>query len=358
MIKKFILHIGPGKCGSSSIQNFFKSTKNPSKEKIGYVLLKPKDVNRFNKKNLDKDSIVVINDILQTNGKNCDILILSRENLYQCPFAIANIFKESSKKFNENILIGYSRRQSDFFVSAYSQWFFRSDESISESNTILFNLGLHTDYFTSMEKQLIAGIGADFKIARHFFGDNLMDWNEGYQKIKVLLDEKIKLRMGTLPTYGSDVNLIQDFCDKAGINLKQKAIDQSKVKINAKFNPSLVEALNVSKEIGLSVINPHEENDTLLKISNQLKSHLEIDTILLENILEYIDFYFLESNLEFCKKYNLDASYFNAKPSLDKSKIIELFKEKESNRKSSAWLINYYKNLSAVMLELNLNSIK
>ncbi len=357
-MKKFILHIGPGKCGSSSIQNFFKVNKNPSSERVRFILLKPKDVLRFNKSELEKSSILEINDLLKINGRNCDILILSRENLYQCPYTISNFFKEALKLFNKNVLIGYSRRQSDFYVSAYSQWFFRSDKSIFETNTILAKLGLNGAYFTGIEKHTMSAIIADFKVEQHFFGDNLMNWYEGYRSIEELLDEKVELKIGTLPKKESKLNLIQDFCLKAGIQLKSSSLSKSNIKINTKFNPSFVEALNVSKEVGHSVFNPHEENNMLTIISEKLKTEIETDTSYFERMMIYTDFYFRRSNQEFCKRYHLDFSYFHAPSDFKKCEIIELFKYKEAKRKSGTWLIDYYKNLSAVMTEVSLSLAK
>src|SRR5690606_3335435 len=142
-MKKIILHVGPGKCGSSSIQSFFLTNKKPCKEKVSFILMKIRDINKLNVEQLSED------------------LIVYYEYLFQCPLAVKQLCLLCTKLSIETSIIGYSRRQSDFLISAYAQWMFRSTDVIEEVNKTLLKNSIKPVLFEGLEKTIIAAIIVD-----------------------------------------------------------------------------------------------------------------------------------------------------------------------------------------------------
>jgi len=161
-MKKLILHIGPGECGSSSIQDFLHSKEKLFHEDVAFRMLNPNLIQKFNTLEPLEDDMILLKHYIPNN----DILILSHEFLFQNPYAIRNICEAFEMKVSEIIIIGYSRKQSDFLVSAYSQWLFRSKNRTSEILLVLKEHGVESRVFHGIEKQLIASIYNDFYSAR------------------------------------------------------------------------------------------------------------------------------------------------------------------------------------------------
>src|SRR5690606_1508280 len=244
-MKKLVIHVGPGKCGSSSIQSFFKVNKKPCLEKVNFNLMKIKDIDNLNVEELSKDLIEYYTRFLKTNIKKFDVLIISHEYLFQCPLAIKQLCSLGDGLSIETCIIGYSRRQSDFIISAYAQWIFRSKDVIQEVNEILHSNNINPILFDGLEKTIIAAIIADFKIAKSLFKIDIFNWNASYKNIKTLtLKYKTSVKSGTLPKLHDKVNLIEDFCLKANITLKDSSNEKTGIRDNTKFHPMLVEGIH------------------------------------------------------------------------------------------------------------------
>src|SRR6476646_7472146 len=124
-MKKLILHVGPPKCGSSTIQHFFSNQPKPCAEKIRFQILQPRLINDLNQASPSADSWRHLDDIFSASMSEEEILILSHEFLFQCPSAVIRIATVGRVHSFETRIVGFCRRQSDYLVSAYSQWFFR-----------------------------------------------------------------------------------------------------------------------------------------------------------------------------------------------------------------------------------------
>ncbi len=163
-VNKLILHVGPGKCGSSSIQNFFLQHKNTCIEKINFVFLDPKEIAKINSAEPSKDSANYFTQLIKSSIERNSVIILSHEIFFNKPSAIKNIcaIAKNITGIDEILIIGYSRRQSEFMVSAYSQWLFRSPERIQEIKSTMRNIGIEPTQFSGLERQLIGSIINDF----------------------------------------------------------------------------------------------------------------------------------------------------------------------------------------------------
>lgn len=351
--------MGPGKCGSSSIQYFFKNQKNPCYEKLEFIQLEPQVINKLNHINVIKNDINYFNKFIEKALKSKDTLIISHEYLFDCPNAIKNICNISRNKVSEILIIGYSRRQSDFLVSTYSQWFFRSSARIEEVEGTLIKNELEPIHFNGIERHIIASIIDDFYSARQLSDMSILNWYKSYQAIERLTSSlKVKIRPGVIPNKQYSINLIEDFCTKADLSIKTNVKKATNVKSNVNFNRELIEALNNATQQGLNTPTPHQDNNYLARISDKMNILSEPSCNFLTILKQYIDSYFLNANIEFCKKFGIDINYFEVQKHYSKTDIMVIIKNEEKKRISNNYATKYYRLLSALMAETCLSLIK
>lgn len=352
-MNKLILHIGPGKCGSSSIQEFFIKHKNPCIEQLNFILIDPTKISKYSEEYFTK--------LINTSFKNSSITILSHEFLFQKPYTLKNICYAAKKITNidEIQIIGYCRKQSDFIVSAYSQWWFRAPNRIQEINDTLIENGIDPTHFNGLEKQLIGSILNDFYSARQLSNDIILDWNKQYKLIERLTYSLgVSVNCGLLPNKESKVNLIEDFCSKAGITIRSEAQRFTNIKSNINFDKNLVEAVNIATELGLDVPTPHQDNFFFSKNLLISKHDNSRNDSLILMLKQYIDYYYLESNGKLCDKYDLERSYFRASKTPSKNEILKVIKTEQSTRKDSDEMIVRYKNLIGIIADSLYNNYK
>jgi len=345
-MKKLILHIGPAKCGSSSIQEFFRSEEKHFSEDVTFKILNPNLIQALNKTEPFLNDIVLLKHYISDH----DIIILSHEFLFQNPYAIWNICNVFEAKVAEIVIIGYSRKQSDFLVSAYSQWLFRAKERIDEVKVVLNEYNIENRVFNGLERQLIASICNDFYSARQLSQYNIMNWNQSYCNVRQLLkSKKISIKANLLPTKIYSFNLIEDFCKKCGIAMPKLAQVKSQKKVNQSFDINLIEAINCATYNNIDIVTPHEKNNILHTLSTAIEIKTKESTLLID-MKDYIDSYFFKENIEFSNRYQLNSDYFKPKQLITKSEIIEKVKLEERYRKENALdIIEQYQKLSGIL---------
>ena len=351
---RLILHVGPGKCGSSSIQEFFSTRKRPCIQKTRYKLLNPSLVSELNCEEPEESLLSAFAKQLSGNLKRCDALILSQEYLFETPYAVKNICRLAQNLTESICIIGYSRRQADLLVSSYSQWLFRSPDRIHEVTDELDKLGLDPVLFDGLERQIIASIANDFYSARLLSEYNILDWNNSYDNIlRLVHGYGVAIKCGTLPNKKSDTPLIHDFCAKADLTLHPKIKDAAGSKFNPSFNQEIIEAINNAVILGLEVPSPHKCNHIIELLSTRMKPIKSNPSEFLSSLRLYIDSYFWGSNEQLCKKYNLDQTYFLPAKMVSKPEIMDIvFHEGHHRSLNKSALIEKYRELSARMIEL------
>lgn len=350
---KLILHIGPGKCGSSSIQQFFASQKHSCIQNTRYKLLSPSLITKLNHEEPNEVLLGSFIRQLSQDLEGCDDLVLSHEFLFRNPYAIKTICISARHLAERTTIIGYSRRQSNFLVSAYSQWLFRSTERIIEVNKFLAKLELDPALFTGLERQLIASIENDFYSAR--LSDNVVfDWSASYDNIYKLTQEyDVLLKCGILPNKESDMPLIQDFCLKADLTLHEGMKNTSIRIVNASFDHDVIEAINNAITLGHEMMGPNEGNDILELLSSKVTNPRKDNTLFVNRLMSYVDAYFWESNQKFCEDYGLDQAYFIPSENLGKKEVIDMIVHEYQQRSlCKSNIIEGYRILAARMTEL------
>jgi hypothetical protein len=352
-MSKLVVHVGPGKCGSSTIQDFFINQENPCCEKLKFIFLDAKEIVKLSESNPSEDAINYFSSLISTATTINEVTILSHEFLFSKSLAIKHICSIAQDLVDEILIIGYSRRQSSFITSSYSQWFFRSPERMSEVNNELQKNGLDPIYFSGLEKHLIASILNDFYSARQMSDDSILDWNASYGKVEQFIAPfGAKIKCGSLPNRDASKNLVEDFCEKAGLTIKHKFKHLTNVNSNVKFNGDLIEAVRMATELGLNVPNPHLDNEFLGEVSNELAATIFMDDAFLSILKQYIDAYYLASNLLFVERHSLDKSFFEINNKFTKEEIIECIKNEQIRRSKEQTVLENYKKLTGRMAEL------
>ncbi|MBE9564950.1 MAG: hypothetical protein IMF17_06865 [Proteobacteria bacterium] len=348
-----IIHLGPGKCGSSTIQQFFATHQKPCVQKTLYKPLNHLDIDALNVEQPDAAILATFTQQLSSDLPACDALILSHEYLFQSPYAIKNLCVLAKKLATKIFIIGYSRRQSEFLVSAYSQWLFRAPKRINEATDTVKELELEPVLFTGLERQVIASIANDFHSARQLSGRSILDWYKSYDKISQLTGDSATIRCGTLPKKESDNPLIYDFCTKSELTLDYKTKDALQLTSNVSYDKGVIEAVNIAAGRGFNVPGPHEGNWILELLSSNIAPVSKDPSKFLSKLKSYVDSYYLESNTKLCQRYKLSEEYFAPATRYSKSEIKDvIFDEAKQRSLNKSEIIGEYQMLSAKMVEL------
>ena len=359
MKTKLVLHVGPGKCGSSSIQNFFATQKFPCIESIRYKLLNPAIIAELNSHSVGKALLDEVMEQLSVDLRGCDCLILSHEFLFQNPYAVYNYCLLAKSLTEKVAIIGYCRRQSSFLTSAYSQWLFRSPERIREVNDIINRLGLDPRVFTGLERQFIASIENDYYSARQLSGYNILDWHSSYNNIAQLTNAlSVTISCGALPKKESSPSLIQDFCNKADLALHSDTKEAHREKANLSFDHSVIEAINTAIGLGIDMMGPHESNEIISLLSSLMRKTVDSDGFI-SDLASYTDWHYWPSNQIFCKQYGLDREYFKPGPEISKQEMLDTIALENHRRTTNrSIVIDEHQLLTARIIELCVNLAK
>ena len=351
---KLIIHVGPGKCGSSTIQQLFSAHQQPCVEKTHFAQLSAVTIHKIDSVTPEPASLKSVEDLLANYLKSDHVLILSQEYLFETPKAVSLICQLAASLTSDIIVIGYCRRQSNFLISQYSQWLFRSPQRTKEASEIIRQNNLDIQLFTGLERQLIAAIYNDFHSARMLGGYQVIDWHKSYQRLAKTIDHKsIKINCGVLPNKHSNHTLTQDFCDKAGLTLKLELTKASTPISNPSFSIDLVEAINNSVLHQHKMPNPHRQNQLLEQLSSLLPISEHLSPQFIKQLACYIDGAHLKSNLLLCEQFNLDKEYFRVDSSIGKTEIIKIIHKESSRRKNDkSLIIDHYRSLSANLISL------
>jgi len=355
-----IIHVGPAKCGSTSIQDFFLNHKNPCIQKVIFRIVDERKISALNRAEPTMSAQEYIIRIFKKKAGKCDVLILSNEFLFQCPHAIKSISGIAFDFVSRICIVGYSRRQSDFLISAYSQWLFRIPHKVKEALAVLDELNLDPFLFTGLERQLIEYVVNDFKNAESVFNYDIYNWYKSYQTISDLINHPdATIKCGILPRKGFDVSLIEDFCRKSNLELHKKAEKKGDKIANVRFNDDLIEAVNAALAFGIEMPGPHECNDEIERISAKMNTDRTKDSKFLSKLKAYIDACFSESNQKLCRTFSLREDYFRPNERVDKPGILDAIHHEAEHRSTNrSSVTNRYRKLSGIMAKTCFNLVR
>jgi len=339
-MKSLIIHVGPPKCGSTSIQRFFGMHENPCIEKTKFVPLTGKILEVLSQDEVENSDFI---NLFEGSLKESDCLIVSHEALFHSPKALENICMVASKRVTEITIVGYSRKVAGFIISRYNQWGFRRTENDKDIERILLENELDPVQFMGVEKEIIWHILTDFSEIQ------IANWYHSYGEIeKVVSPYDVEVRAGILQNKESNESLIENFCKTANLSIREDRKDE-KIRSNIQFSSHLTESIKIAGEMGLNVPTPHTDNEFFREFSKIIDSEMVVNYEFLSILREYVDSCFYESNLKFCRKYNLNQSYFAASEQYSRNEILEIIKAEQRKRIEDQTLTKRYRELSGIL---------
>ncbi|MBX3571799.1 MAG: hypothetical protein KF694_05540 [Mesorhizobium sp.] len=309
MTKSLIVHVGPGKCGSTSIQTEL-ARRGSLFDGCSIELPRPV-IRQFDTDESMPDAPPQLLDSASALLAKGEVAVLSYEVLFQRRRALRNFVRFLRPLVDEVTVVGYSRRQSGFIQSAYSQWMFRSPARSAEVRGILQAAGLEPAHFTGLEAYFIAAMKTDMVSARQLADNVILDWHAGYQDIaRLLAPFDVKISAGFIPREGYEFSLLADFYRRCGYASAPLPASADRV-INTQYDADLIEAVHLAIRLGLPVPGPHEHNAFFERGVDipALSPPPEGDELL--NVLrDFADTHYWEANRAFCREHGLSEDYF------------------------------------------------
>lgn len=303
---RIILHIGPEKCGSTSIQQSVAK----GGEDHHSLLLDPYLLIGLDHAEPDSNAIAALTRQIDTKLSHAPnkALVVSHEMIFKSQPMLRVMAKICTRLSDHVEAIMYVRRQSDFAVSGFGQWHFRSPERLREARAVLDNHAIDASVLYGVERHLIAGLLGNWRVFRQPSGHLYLNWHSSVAEAQeTLAAYDVALSVGVLPRAGFDGDLVGDFLHRAHLkSLGHTDIEATK---NQSFHAALIEATVNAIEAGFDMPGPHEANDFFAKMG-QLKFGELVHDDLLATLKSHIDHAFWDQNQKFAACYDHPSAYF------------------------------------------------
>jgi hypothetical protein len=318
-MKELIIHMGPGKCGSSSIQNFLQ--KNNLKNKYYfYHLLPPKVIQEisfgkikkyiyFFKSILDKHKKIILSHECLSNAKHFNFI------KFICKMAFENKFKIK--------IIGYSRKYSDYIHSSFNQWHFKNINLNLSCINFCKNNNINYKLFNGVEIYFIVGVLSNFKACGY-----TKDWFYLYNTIiDIVSDYNAKVIPFVIPSKKLKFCLINDFCKKANIKLNVKVKRSNKM-----WNEKFLESYRIA--ILNNILENNKKNNFFTYYSKKLNIKFPNDKNydFLISLKSYTDSFYYNNSKNFCDKFNINLNYFEPDNFVSYDEIVKVINDEQTNR--------------------------
>ena len=345
MTRKLVIHVGAQKCASSSLQASLRLVAQASKGGLGFCFLNPeklRDADQALKKN-SKTAFHYVDLVL--SGQSSSKVVVSHEMLGNRPALVCSIAERALEKhsFDHVVVSGYSRLQSNYHVSAFSQWFFRDRKKLLSDLKVLSKYNLNWRQFTALERSLLALslVGKD------------RNWHSNYRRfcdgVKSLGDS-VTVVSCHIPTRSNPYSLLEHFLSSTGIPLELEELESFDVRKNLSFHPVLIHGMSAYlsslRPLQQSFFpHPHEGNRWLFRVCKRLSAGqdlmAEFDSLfsprLQHSLIGHLDCRASSSNKQYCELMSVDFSYFQPSDEaslLSEEELMDLARDTAQSRNS------------------------
>jgi hypothetical protein len=315
--QRLAIHIGAQKCASSSLQASLRLFQNSCNNKsFSFVCLNPAQLRSTSNALTHKieSPFQYIDQIL--SELKSDFSVLSHEMLGNRPALVQAIARRALKHhgFEHVVVVGYTRLQSSYHISAFKQWFFRDRKKLRNDIAVVKDYDLPWRKFSALERSLLAMTltGKD------------RSWHANYKKLTAgshALSSQMTIASNHIPTKQRSYLLLEDFFQLSGFDCEDD-LSVFDVRKNVSFHPAVVHALSSHfSSLGSSKScfpGPHEGNRWLFRVCNRL-DHASVklpaeDSVFLNefcgSIVHYLDRRNYPANLEYCRLMSVNKSCF------------------------------------------------
>ena len=159
MARRLAIHIGAQKCASSSLQASLRLFQNScNNNSFSFVFLNPAQLRAASNAltHKTKEPFQYIDRIL--SELKSDFSVISHEMLGNRPELVQAIARRALKRhgFEHIVVVGYTRLQSSYHISAFKQWFFRDRKKLRDDIAVFKDHALPWRKFSALERSLLA----------------------------------------------------------------------------------------------------------------------------------------------------------------------------------------------------------
>ena len=319
MPRKLVIHVGAQKCASSSLQASLRSLEAENPECFSFAFPKPAALHELQQliQRNDTSGFAYLDETI--SRLSADQAVLSHEMLGNRPRLVSCIADRAIREhgFDEVVIAGYTRLQSNYHVSAFSQWFFRDQKMLQNDISVLKRNQLDWRLFSALERSLIALVKSK---KDRSWRSNYQGFVEGVKHI----EDRVRVVSNHIPTRNNPYLLIENFFELTGLKKPAKGCDLGHydVRRNESFSPVVVFAL--SSYLSLKGLRPtcfpgpHEGNRWLFRVCDRLDSdsslsrdaELLFERSLLDQLCGHLDCRVLGDNYVYCQEMNVDQTFF------------------------------------------------
>ncbi|MEM1326640.1 MAG: hypothetical protein AAGI23_11830 [Bacteroidota bacterium] len=343
-----ILHVGAGKCGSSSIQQFYIRNQTVFQENVRLYRPPIAAVEAWAEGKSGEGGIG------NWNSKK-GTLIISQEYFFRKYMALPTVIAQlNTAAFGEKMIIGYCRRQSDYVVSAYGQWGFRHSGSLTGEEKRLKEHQLNPLFFTGSERHLINLVLLGDVASERRLKYKHITWQRHFDEIKKIGEKNgFELKVGLLPNKVFSHNLILDFCEKANLHILPEYEQRTTERYNVSYDKDIMEGMSSAVRLGYRELPVQTGGGHFERLSERFEKRKPVFD-LQDALKAYIDTCYWEANQAFCEAYQLNADYFKPTQIWTKADIIELIRaEEEKRRADPEVLLEEYQHIAAKLASKN-----
>lgn len=264
-MSEVIIHIGAGRCGSTSIQESIKQKCNQNNNEE-FFLLNTTLIDRLNILSL-KGYYSKIEKYLEENlNIKSEKIYVSHEYLFCKPLAIFSLIKFFFRKNFEIKVVAYSRNQFDWLKSFFHKILIFNEDIIRSCNNFYIERGVNTKYIPIDIMFCLHEIENNFlftttEMPMHLF------WNKSFDYLKNLTSTFCKDK--TISFYLKDISKLKqsleaDFFKAIGDVSYAEKINKNKIPflnqtLNHRVNNSLIKFFIENENMNIDIRNLHSE---------------------------------------------------------------------------------------------------
>ena len=317
-----LLHLGPGKCGSTTITTHLRHLGDVQPHLLTFLALSGREVQEL-EDGVPATCAAIAARIGAVPANR--VLMISHEVLFKKHAALRWLARAAVKRGGDVCGLAYLRPQSEFLRSSFGQWLFRMPDRLAETALVLKDHGIDPALFTGVERHLTAVALGHPEVGRQPGGQSYFDWAESIPRVAaVLRDEGARLVVSAVPKRDAQRTLIADMMDITGLP-GPTAPQSGRALVNPSFSPQVIEAVCRAIEFGLSVPGRHDGNQWLVQAAPLLEAMPLPPTMFLNQLQIHLDAIYAERNARLAAEYGIDPDYFAApKPCSDLMPLIEI----------------------------------
>lgn len=335
---RIILHLGPGKCGSSAIRRHVRAETRRPDALFDSVFLTPGDIRGLRQTPVAPGVAARLGGLFRRTTAQGRLLIISHEVLFKLADVRRAVIHLAQAETDSITALAYVRRTSDFQRSSYMQWLFRLPERIAETAAVLRAEGIDPAMFSGVERHLIAVALGHAQIGRPRGGPSYFNWSESLPQLRKSLQKQgVDLQVGALPPRHAAVPLIADFRARIGLP-PQRGADTGEV-VNPAFAPDVVEAVSAAIEAGHLMPGPHEANEFLALDHTGLTGLIPPDPDFNSVLSAAIDTAYAARNRRVAVQFGIDPAYFEPDLCVDRDQVIARISQERERRSGAALAI-------------------